>query len=192
LQIENPRTGNDLRYVDDPQYGYLASVFTDESYLEESAVLFWQDALPPLPGLSGLIYMTLTGQDVLNETALPTEHLLDDWPFAAIFLGADSPLNGVTAAIFSIAPVSAGDFNQDGIVNAADRTQWEFDYGDTSGSDADRDGDSDGADFLVWQRQLGTSMEAFIVGQTSAVPEASTIVLAMLSAMPRLAIRRTS
>ena len=53
LSIENPRSGAVLRYLDDPQYGYLTSVFTDDSYIEESGVLFWQDVIPPSPNLLG-------------------------------------------------------------------------------------------------------------------------------------------
>ena len=48
------------------------------------------------------------------------------------------------------------DFNESGgAVNAADLTAWMGDYALGAGSDADDDGDSDGRDFLIWQRQLG-------------------------------------
>lgn len=54
--------------------------------------------------------------------------------------------------------VLAADFNKSGgPVNAADLAQWSADYGVNGNSDADKDGDSDGADFLAWQRQFGQS-----------------------------------
>jgi uncharacterized membrane protein len=48
-----------------------------------------------------------------------------------------------------------GDYNQDGVVDAADFNQWTGDFGTNDDSDADHDGDSDGADFLAWQQQFG-------------------------------------
>jgi hypothetical protein len=64
-------------------------------------------------------------------------------------LGVDN----ITA--LSAAPI-AGDFDGNRIVNAADLGKWQAGFGMNAGSDADQDGDSDGADFLVWQRQLGS------------------------------------
>jgi hypothetical protein len=48
------------------------------------------------------------------------------------------------------------DFNgSGGAVDAADLAQWTSSFGATAGGDADADGDTDGQDFLIWQRQLG-------------------------------------
>jgi hypothetical protein len=61
-----------------------------------------------------------------------------------------------------------GDFDSNQVVNSADLAQWRGDFGINNESDADNDGDSDGNDFLIWQRNLGLS------GATSslaAVPE---------------------
>lgn len=50
----------------------------------------------------------------------------------------------------------AADFDgSGGPVNGADLAKWESDYAVNAGSDADHDGDSDGDDFLIWQRQSG-------------------------------------
>lgn len=65
----------------------------------------------------------------------------------------------------------AADFNSDGRVDADDLLTWRGDFRNNNGSDADNDGDSDGADFLVWQRQLGSGVT------TAAVPEPSAALL---------------
>jgi formylglycine-generating enzyme required for sulfatase activity len=46
------------------------------------------------------------------------------------------------------------DFNGDLVVDIADLAQWKGDFGVSDDSDADNDGDSDGVDFLAWQRQF--------------------------------------
>lgn len=51
----------------------------------------------------------------------------------------------------------AGDFNEDNIVDAADLAQWQTNFETGALADADFDGDSDGADFLKWQRGLGNT-----------------------------------
>jgi hypothetical protein len=73
-----------------------------------------------------------------------------------------------------------GDFNHDGVINAADLEKWKQDRGVSGGSDADYDGDSDGSDFLLWQRRLGR-----FEGQadTRAVPEPASLLLALLSVL---------
>lgn len=72
-----------------------------------------------------------------------------------------------------------GDFNEDGMVDAADLTQWKDDFGVNPDSDADNDGDSDGADFLAWQRNFGTSVPVF--PNAATVPEPSALILGAMS-----------
>lgn len=52
------------------------------------------------------------------------------------------------------------DFDLDGVVDALDLAKWEEDYGLSGSSDADGDADSDGADFLSWQRSLNDTAVA--------------------------------
>jgi hypothetical protein len=66
------------------------------------------------------------------------------------------------------------DFNHDSQVNAADLAIWKTSFGSGAGADADADGDSDGRDFLLWQRQLGTTPAA---AAATTVPEPRSLVL---------------
>lgn len=55
--------------------------------------------------------------------------------------------------VITLAPV-AGDFDGDGIATSADLEIWKASFGKDSFGDADFDGDTDGVDFLAWQRQF--------------------------------------
>jgi hypothetical protein len=68
-----------------------------------------------------------------------------------------------------------GDFNGSQNVNSLDFSVWKGAFGADALADADLDGDSDAADFLVWQRQFGVG------GPVFAVPEPSAALLAIAS-----------
>ncbi len=92
-----------------------------------------------------------------------------------------------------------GDFNEDGVVDPLDFTQWRASFGADALADADFDGDTDGNDFLAWQRGLGRttapdlfSPSAFVVYDappaSGSVPEpaAVTLAAAVLVAVPAM------
>jgi hypothetical protein len=90
-------------------------------------------------------------------------------------------------SIFTGGPSVAGDFNRDGVVDAADLEEWQLAAGNsgTSGSfgasftaDGDHDGDVDGGDLLVWQQNLGATNQPNV-----AVPEPSPITLTLFAAL---------
>jgi hypothetical protein len=64
-------------------------------------------------------------------------------------------------------PSTPGDFDGNHIVDGADLTVWKAGFALDDRADADNDSDSDGADFLAWQRSLGQSATAV----TATVPE---------------------
>lgn len=74
------------------------------------------------------------------------------------------------------APSLAGDFNNDGKVDGLDLEQWQGDFGVDQGSDADSDLDTDGADFLIWQREFNSP------SPVSAVPEPAALASAIVAA----------
>jgi hypothetical protein len=75
---------------------------------------------------------------------------------------------------------SSADFNRDGIVDSGDLAGWASGFGDGDAYDANGDGSSDGADFLIWQQQQGTS--SFLGAAqpaATAVPEPTCGLLAI-------------
>jgi hypothetical protein len=88
----------------------------------------------------------------------------------------------------TLIPPSA-DFNNSGGVNAVDLATWKTGYGMFGSAtrqqgDADRSLSVDGADFLLWQRQLGP-------GAIAAAPEPSAAALGLLAlGSGALALRR--
>jgi hypothetical protein len=70
------------------------------------------------------------------------------------------------------------DFNHDHSVNAADLATWKAAFGVNAAANADGDSDSDGNDFLIWQRRLGI---AAAIPAATTVPEPSAVVLAAVS-----------
>jgi hypothetical protein len=73
---------------------------------------------------------------------------------------------------------------QDGLINVL---KVEFSTAGLAG-DYDADADVDGADFLVWQRQLGTTP---LVAAAASVPEPSAVWLAACGAIGGLRLRRS-
>jgi hypothetical protein len=77
-----------------------------------------------------------------------------------------------------------------GIFWAKPLGQWRGDFGETTGggSDADNDGDSEGADFLAWQREFGMTSA---VPTNVPVPEPAALMLAAIG-LPLLVRRRVA
>lgn len=76
----------------------------------------------------------------------------------------------------TITPAIPGDFTGNGAVDLPDLIQWRGDYGVNGESDADNDADSDGTDFLIWQRNWGTGLPNAV-----AVPEPTTLSIFLLA-----------
>jgi hypothetical protein len=91
----------------------------------------------------------------------------------------------------------AADFDEDAAVDAADlTTRWRANFGlstdatHTQGN-ADGDGDVDGADFLAWQRQVGTVAAAAVVPEPGALAPFS-VAMALVAAWRRAPSGRRS
>ena len=87
-----------------------------------------------------------------------------------------SQINAVRSSSLLTPYTPPGDFNGDGAIDSGDLSIWENGFGGSgSTGDADDDGDADGADFLVLQRNMQPSP---LQATTLAVPEPSSWVLA--------------
>lgn len=93
-----------------------------------------------------------------------------------------------------------GDFNTDGIVDAADYSVWRDTLGDTaippgSGADANGNGVIDAADYAIWKANFGSvaSVPGSAAASGAAVPEPGTLMLLMVSllALPGRRNRRS-
>jgi endonuclease/exonuclease/phosphatase family metal-dependent hydrolase len=78
---------------------------------------------------------------------------------------------------FRIFDFADSDFNYSRVVDGTDLAVWQAGYGTDSGAartagDADGDGDVDGRDFLIWQRQYNGAGPGFV-----AVPEPNQLLL---------------
>lgn len=105
-----------------------------------------------------------------------------------------SKQNGVVYLVRNSLPrqLLAGDFNYSGVVDGSDMTNvWRRAFGNNGLADADQDGDSDGADFLAWQRHLGGTHAPALVGENS-VPEPGTwkLAVAVSALLASRALRR--
>ncbi len=78
----------------------------------------------------------------------------------------------------------SGDYNHDGIVDAADYTVWRNSLGSTTWRDADGDGSGvvDAGDYLVWKNHFGMTgpSDSSIFG-SGAVPEPATATLLLFA-----------
>ncbi len=85
------------------------------------------------------------------------------------------------------------DFNEDTFVNGADLTMWKGAFGQNANGDADGDNDTDGRDFLMWQRNFGvTASLPAGSGAFAAVPEPTGALAAIIGAVTFVANRRRS
>jgi glucose/arabinose dehydrogenase len=92
-----------------------------------------------------------------------------------------------------------GDYNEDGVVDAADFTLWRDTLGQTVGFGSEADGDGSGvidmADYDVWKMHFGETTLAGAgssSGAGSGVPEPTTLLLAMIGFLAAGWARRRS
>jgi hypothetical protein len=79
-----------------------------------------------------------------------------------------------------LAPTPTADFDFSGAVDGFDLTLWKIAFAGANFGDANEDGDTDGDDFLAWQRQLGQVAE--FPSQTPAAtpaPEPNSLLLTL-------------
>lgn len=162
-----------------------------------------QVALGDLPVGTHQIDVTLTGathpltfalgsfNDIIGELGSGPNDVIPTGFQIYINKSGNAPWTGYidNIRVGTLPPPADADFNNDTFVNGDDLTIWKgaFGLGNPAG-DADGDSDSDGADLLVWQRQLGV-----IEGVVAAVPEPAAAALAASAGLGLITLRsRTS
>lgn len=111
-----------------------------------------------------------------------------DLTFQFILSGEQTARTGAVVYGTITAPTIPGDFDGNGMVNAADLAQWKGDFGVNDDSDANGDGRTDGSDFLIWQRNYGTGVPAS--SAAAAVPEPTALALVGLGVASVALMRR--
>ncbi len=170
---------NEVASVTDFSQMHIAGLTTLDGTLAVEAL----SGLDPQPGDS---YTILTGTNITGT-------------FDAVSFPSAPGLNwqieynptSVVLNFLDVPPFNS-DWNMDDIVNGDDLAIWRANFGmmvppGTMG-DADGDGDVDGADFTIWQRQLGTDPVA--APAAGAVPEPASAALLLLVALAFAARRR--
>ena len=106
--------------------------------------------------------------------------------------GGTSRLDNVIVSGTTIVGL-AGDYNDDGVVDGADFLAWQRQLGTSvaaySGADGNGDGVVDAADFVIWRERFGNSVPAAATA-SAAVPEPSSLALLCLTIAIALRQRR--
>jgi T5SS/PEP-CTERM-associated repeat protein len=91
--------------------------------------------------------------------------------------------DGNDVALVTTAPILAGDYNNDGVVNAADYTVWRNNFGAPAGTllnDADG-GEIGPAQYATWKDSFGNASTGSGASSSAAVPEPSAIQLLIVA-----------
>ena len=99
---------------------------------------------------------------------------------------------GADNVTLAVVPIQTGDFNANGIVDAADYTVWRNSLGQTGlalPADGDGSGGVDATDYGVWRSHFGETPGIGIIA-SGATPEPTTAVLIVLASVLLLSGRR--
>ncbi len=107
--------------------------------------------------------------------------------------GANDAVQLYELAIAAAVAGLPGDYNNDGVVDAADYTVWRDSLGESgSGLAADGDGNGavDNADYTLWLDNYGTASASGGLAEITSVPEPGSALLLLLAAAKPIAARR--
>jgi hypothetical protein len=107
-------------------------------------------------------------------------------------------LNWNTSQLYSTGVLTVGgvlgDYNHNGIVDAADYTVWRDTLGQTGlklEADGDGDGIVDAADYDIWRKYFGDTGSP-LLAPSSSIPEPSSLALSILAGFVLIARPRAS
>jgi len=153
-----------------------------ESLQDQAAAGEWSEANPTSDRLSEL---QSTGETPLAPgDSFEMGQLFDaasgeqDLVFDFLLAGDSASLRGVV--LYTDVRLT-GDYNDDGLVDAADYPVWRDLLGKAvglgSGADGDRDGEITTADYEVWRANFGRSLASFAAAAVATVPEPTAVWL---------------
>ena len=91
-----------------------------------------------------------------------------------------------------LVPSVPGDYNQNGVVDAADYVVWrsELEDGGAGRADGNQDGDIDAADYDLWKANFGQAATGSSI-TAIATPEPTSVLSLLLGILPIMIGRRT-
>jgi hypothetical protein len=130
--------------------------------------------------------INFVGADSVNVSGAPTDGIMS-LHYPAAVVAANSPTNyaGQAGSLdLSISPGLAGDYNDDGAINAADYVVWRnaLAAGGSLTNESDNPGTIDQGDYDFWVTRFGETQGIGRGGAASPLPEptGAVLVLAML------------
>jgi hypothetical protein len=186
--------------LDDPaDFGSLSNVLITSTSIKGIDINITAPAF--FPQLAGgqvsfhADFAAFSSPPIFTTDALPTNTALSPASFVdsnVTLLPPSGVVSSGNLTSLSLTAVPAGDYNNDGRINAADYIVWRQTRGQTgSGLAADGNGDNtvDQADFEVWRAHFGqTAGGGAGIAAPVAVPEPATTVLLLFGAC--IGIRR--
>jgi hypothetical protein len=114
------------------------------------------------------------------------------WHGTVAWVGGRIEISTLDAGALLVPGVS-GDYNLNGMVDAADYAVWrnEIDGGGAGRADGNQDGNVDAADYDIWKSNFG-QVAAGSALNTSAIPEPATILSLLLGVLPIMIGRRAA
>jgi len=131
-----------------------------------------------------------TGSKTLN-LAVPAGAVRGSYPIDVILAGGSEDWSKKMLSAFTVKVGVPGDYNDNGVVDAADYVLWR-----NNGPlhfEVDTPGTVNAADYTAWRARFGKTTAGAGSGaafENSAVPEATACTLAMLGLLPISLVRR--
>lgn len=161
--------------------GDIAYIFQESIYLNGDVILEPGDVTS-----NGTLF-DLTGGIALSDRDANESATL-------ALLGRTNASGGTNRAFFTMdvewSAILAGDYNGDGVVDAADYTVWADNLGSMIDLDADGSGNGtiDEADYTIWASNFGNTLPGSV--STTVIPEPTSVMLAGLGFLGLLSRRR--
>lgn len=179
--FRNTSSGDSISNLAINNQGDIAYIFQESIYLNGEVILAPGDATD-----NGTLF-DLTGGIALSDRDANQSATL-------ALLGRTNVSGGTNRAFFTMdvawAAILAGDYNGDGVVDAADYTVWADNFGSMIDLDADGSGNGtvDAADYTVWADNFGNTLPGSV--STTVIPEPTSVMLASLGFLGLLSRRR--